>query len=117
MPQVFEWAPLIEFAGSSSFRTLSAQFGDGYAQEVGDGINTKSDSYSLQFKGDYIKIKAIMDFIDEHKGYVPFYWSPNDYGDEMLLWVCAGYSKNNITHGKDAGLWSLSCTFNQRFNP
>ncbi|EKO3908169.1 phage tail protein [Vibrio fluvialis] len=118
MPQIFEWAPLIEISGSSSFRVLSAQFGDGYLQEVGDGINTKSDSYSLQFKGDYSKIKAIMDFIDQHGGFIPFHWTPKDYDGEMLLWTCAGYSKSNISHnGRSTGIWSLSCTFNQRFEP
>ncbi|EKO3656410.1 phage tail protein [Vibrio metschnikovii] len=118
MHQIFEWAPLLEVAGSSSFRVLSAQFGDGYAQEVGDGINTKSDSYSLTFKGDFEKIKAIMDFIDAHQGYLPFYWSPKDYQGDMLLWTCRGYSKDNISHNaRQTGIWSLSCTFVQRHEP
>lgn len=118
MYQIFEWSPLVEYSGSPSFRTLSAQFGDGYTQEVGDGINTKMDSYSLSFRGEFAKIKAIMDFIDQHQGYIPFYWLPKDYCGEMLLFVCKGYNKDNVSHdGRPNGIWSLSCTFEQRHEP
>jgi len=118
MYQVFEWSPLIEISGSSEFRVLSAQFGDGYAQEAGDGINNKQSSYSLRFKGKYIEIADIIYFLDQHQGYIPFYFTPKDRPDEALLFTCKGYSKTNISdNGQNNGIWSLSCTFNQRFEP
>lgn len=118
MHQIFEWSPLVETAGSSAFRILSSRFGDGYQQSVGDGINNKIQSWNLTFKGSAEKIADIKFFLDQHKGYLPFRWSPKNSCGQLLLWDCKEYQESNISHnGRETGVWSLTCTFNQRFEP
>lgn len=118
MHQIFTWSPLVETAGSSSFRVLSAQFGDGYKQSVGDGINNKMESWNLSFKGKAEKIQDIKYFLDQHRGYIPFRWSPKISCGQLLLWECEEYQVTNISHnGRETGVWSLTCTFKERFEP
>lgn len=118
MHQVFEWSPLIETAGSTSFDVLTSRFGDGYKQSVGNGINNKIQSYNLTFKGSAEKIADIKYFIDQHKGYLPFRWAPKNSCNQLLLWDCTGYQESNISHNEreGGGVMSLTCTFNQRFD-
>lgn len=117
MYREFSWAPLIEVAGSAEFNVITAQFGDGYRQSVGDGMNNKAQSWSLSFKGKHEKIEEIKFFLDEHKGFLPFYWAPKCDNGKMSLWDCLSYRMTNISHnGRNTGLWSLTCTFNQRFD-
>ena len=37
-------------ARSARQRVLTAKFGDGYEQRVGDGVNLKEESFSISFK-------------------------------------------------------------------
>lgn len=52
MPQALPHTDLISQQSSSSVkhRTLSAKFGDGYSQEVPDGINTKETAWDLVYE-------------------------------------------------------------------
>lgn len=109
--QTFVWCPRIDPEGTSSFRVLSAQFGDGYKQSVGDGINNEVRSWPLEFvgKGDYVK--PIRDFLRAHQGYKPFKWTP-PMDIEGLFEV----KEFRLTpHG--ANVYTLSATFEQRFAP
>lgn len=72
----FTWRPKRENEGSFTFRTLTAQFGDGYAQRAGDGINLRKGSWALEFVGTSTKILAIKVFLDEHEGYKSFLYRP-----------------------------------------
>jgi len=54
-------------------RILSAGFGDGYAQEAGDGLN--SDLSEMRVSWDLLtpdEAQPIMEFFKAHKGYIPF---------------------------------------------
>jgi len=42
MTETFTWSPRVDPEGTSTFRVLRAQFGDGYAQEAGDGIHNET---------------------------------------------------------------------------
>jgi phage-related protein len=60
-------------------KILRAEFGDGYLQAAGDGINPFKEEWSLSFtarpKAD---IDAIADFVKSKNGTVPFFWTPPD---------------------------------------
>lgn len=58
-------------------KILRADFGDGYLQAAGDGINPHKDTWDLSFtsrpKAD---IQTIADFLDGLNGSQSFYWTP-----------------------------------------
>ncbi|AVX37917.1 phage tail protein [Yersinia massiliensis] len=87
--KVFTFCPRVEATAKTEFRTREIQFGDGYIQRAGDGINTKSTEWTLQFIGDWDYIKPILDFLDEHQGHTAFEWT-NPMG-ELGLYVCKAY--------------------------
>lgn len=109
--QTFAWCPRIDPEGTSSFRVLSAQFGDGYTQEAGDGINNEKQSWPLEFVGYEEQIKSIRDFLRAHGGFKPFKWTP-PMGEEGL-YVCREF-RLRAMGGK---AYTLSATFEQRFAP
>ncbi|MEQ9911973.1 phage tail protein [Pectobacterium polaris] len=61
--------------GAFTQRTRSIQFGDGYRQRSGDGINGESQSWPLTFVGDNSYVQPIVSFLRRHKGYTAFQWT------------------------------------------
>jgi phage-related protein len=51
MTDTFTWIPTGTPAGVTTLRTRTAQFGDGYCQQVQDGINNSTDLWPLTFVG------------------------------------------------------------------
>ncbi|MCP6536485.1 phage tail protein, partial [Klebsiella pneumoniae] len=49
--EIFTWSPRVNPQQTVNFRVRKAQFGDGYAQVSGDGINTRSQDWELSFVG------------------------------------------------------------------
>ena len=75
--ETFTFKPTLESStGSVKPRTLSAQYGDGYRQVVGDGLNNLPQTWSLQFSGNEEEIKEVKDFLDAREGRV-----------RKILWV------------------------------
>ena len=80
MPETF---PAISIGMRSKrktgYRVNVADFGDGYAQAVPDGLNTRMESWDLSFD-DYpvSDITTITSFLDARGGYQSFYWTPPD---------------------------------------
>ncbi|KWR80352.1 MULTISPECIES: phage tail protein [Cupriavidus] len=97
--------------GDVTLRVRGAQFGDGYAQAVPDGINNKVEAWPLQFVGDRDTIKAIRDFLDRHAGATSFYWTP-PLGEQGRYKV-ARYALGPAAKG----VYTLSATFQQAFAP
>ena len=52
------------------------QFGDGYEQEAADGIHTVTQSWPLQFVGNEVYVRPILDFVRRHAGGKSFLWTP-----------------------------------------
>lgn len=109
--QEFTWHPRLDPEGTSTFRVRSAQFGDGYKQVVGDGINNESRTWPLTFTGAEHEIRPIRDFLRLHQGFKPFEWTPPM--DIKGLFEVAEFTVR--PHG--AGIYSLFATFVQRFAP
>lgn len=76
MLETFTWCPEAGAEVQYIERNLSAQFGDGYIQIMGDGINTSIDVWPLTFIRDVREAILIRDFILKHKERTPFYWTP-----------------------------------------
>ncbi len=73
--ETFSWCPVIDATAAVTNRTLSAQFGDGYEQAAGDGINRKSAVWPLRFVGTRAEMKALTDFLDAHGQWKRFLWT------------------------------------------
>ena len=110
--ETFTWCPLVDPDGTNRFRVLSAQFGDGFAQEVGDGINNETHSWPLQFVGYEDYIKPIRNFLRKHQGFRPFLWTP-PMEDQAGLFVVR--ELNVRAMGGKA--YTLTATFEERFSP
>ncbi|QHF27387.1 phage tail protein [Pseudomonas sp. R32] len=109
--ETFSWSPKTEPTGNVEYRVRTSQFGDGYQQVVGDGLNSKRQSWPLSFVGDEQRIKAIVEFLDRHAGARSFYWTA-PLG-EKGLYRCKSYQPT----AKGGGLYSLAATFEQSFHP
>lgn len=107
----FTWATEKGAEGEVTQRVRTKQFGDGYAQSIEDGINNRSESWPVTFTGMAPKIKAIMKFLDRHKGAKGFLWTP-PLG-ELGLYKCTGYKP--VHRGGQA--YALTATFQQTFQP
>ncbi|MEL2282405.1 phage tail protein, partial [Klebsiella pneumoniae] len=59
-----------------NFRVRKAQFGDGYAQVSGDGINPRSQDWERSFVGTEDYIRPIKQFFGRHAGPRAFQWPP-----------------------------------------
>ncbi|MDF4005324.1 phage tail protein [Luteibacter sp. PPL552] len=111
MTETFNWRPIGQPAGQVTFRVLKAQFGDGYSQEAPDGINTKVQSWPMQFQGDEAEVGAIGAFLDRHAGAAGFFWTPP--GSVQGIYKVTAYSP--AYQGGD--VWLISATFEQKFAP
>lgn len=49
--EVFTWCPVPGASVDYEYSTRAAQFGDGYEQESGSGINNERQVWSLTFDG------------------------------------------------------------------
>lgn len=109
MVDTFTWRPDKAAPAAMTQRTRSAQFGSGYKQEAGDGLNTETQSWALTFTGNKARIKAILTFLRTQGGYKAFIWSTPL--DGPLYFKCKAY--NPSPAGGTA--WTLSATFEQTF--
>lgn len=76
MIETFKWNVERDVDPNIQYRTITNQFGDGYAQETADGINIKTEEYSVKINAYNDKAKEIRDFFDRHQGWKAFYWTP-----------------------------------------
>ena len=89
----------------------TSQFGDGYKQEVGDGINNKVDAYPITHTGNTATALAMMAFFDRHKGAKAFLWTTplGQFG----LFTC----KNPTPTPMGGGVFKVTATFERAFHP
>ncbi|TDB57247.1 phage tail protein [Photorhabdus khanii] len=111
MIETFNWNPRTSASSDVNFRIRKAQFGDGYTQVAGDGINPRSQKWELSFVGNEAYIRAIMDFLDRHGGYKSFQWTPSLAN--AGLYRCDAYKQIALGGGN----YSLSASFAQAYHP
>ncbi|MHC0506406.1 phage tail protein [Achromobacter aegrifaciens] len=110
--EIFTWCPRRNPKGEVAFRGLSAQFGDGFAQVAEDGINSRSESWPLEFFGTEAEIQPIKKFLDRHGTWTGFLWTP-PLGQQAVFLMDRGYSPVPL----GGGWFTLAVTFKQKFIP
>lgn len=60
---VFTWRVTTQSSGAGEFRTKKSQFGDGYSQEVADGLNTDMQTWSVSATGVEADIAPMVAFV------------------------------------------------------
>lgn len=103
--ETFNWSPRNGPTGDIKNRTRSAQYGDGYEQVTGDGINPETQSWPLTFVGMNSEIKPILKFVRSHGETRAFKWV-NPLG-ELGLYRAIQIKPTQI----DFARMSLSVTF------
>jgi phage-related protein len=114
MAETFSYCTRVGATGDISQRTWENEFGDGYTQAGGIGINTKSQSWDISVTGQMREgddLKGVRDFLDRHEGYKSFIWSAPGAGAGRYR--ATGYKLN----AAGAGMFTLSVTFKQVYNP
>ena len=109
MTDTFSWVPTSTSRATSTGLVRRAQFGDGYAQSIADGINPMSRAYDLTFTGSSALISQIAAFLDAHVG-VSFFFAHPIHGTG--LYYCDSYSDSG-----EGLTYTLTATFQQTFQP
>lgn len=108
----FTWSGRLGAAGEEKQRLRTNDYGDGYAQVIGDGINSDTESWPLTFTGQLAYIQPIRDFLKRHKRGRPFAWTPP--AGELGLYR---YTSSVTRQPLGKALYSLTVTFETAFHP
>ena len=103
--KTFGWSPLNGPTGDLSRRTRTAQFGDGYEQVTGDGMNSERQSWPLTFTDPWEDVKPIIDFLREHGETRAFKWVNPLY--ELGLYRATQLKTTALGFGN----WTVTVTF------
>jgi len=93
MAYTFTYNPSKSFSSSSKPRVITSQFGDGYSQRVGQGINRIVKEWSLVFKSRSLTdANAIETFFVARSGVEGFLWTPPGESTTYSV-ICSEWSK------------------------
>jgi len=104
--------PAVDYESETQFRTLEADFGDGYSQRAGDGLNNVSVEPRIRFASITGTQKdTIMTFMTARKGYEAFYFT---LPDEITArkFTCSKPNKKHL--GND--LWDVTLDLKEVFD-
>ena len=96
---------------STKTRILTNNFGGGYRQRSGDGLNMIMREYDVEWIGLNADINELVDHFEEREGYQDFTWTPPD-DDTEYKWTCEEWTR--IQLGKRAS--TLTAHFRQEFD-
>jgi phage-related protein len=71
----FSWVVNTQATPDIAYTVRSAKMGDGFVQEIAEGINNRTESWDISWVGNDTDVMAIMDFFDALAGYKSFYWT------------------------------------------
>jgi phage-related protein len=97
---------------SSKDTVRAAQFGDGYKQVSGAGLNDEVLNYAFSFTGDPVTARVIHSFLRRHKT-KSFTFTPP--GGDLTLWRVEANSLQRVTLNKKVE--TVTATFEQAFAP
>ena len=90
-------------------RINKIQFGNGYYQSFGDGINNLLEKWSITFTVDNNDKKTIISFLNTQAGYNYFNWTAPDEGAVQKQYVCEGWTTTPLGNN----MYTITCTFNE----
>jgi phage-related protein len=99
-------------SGTVKFNMAKTQYGDGYTQKFGWGLNPMQQTWPLTFEGMEADLQEVYDFLVRHAGARPFLWKP-PFASVASLFRAEEF--NPISVG--GGLMQITVTFIQDFNP
>ena len=102
MPQALPLTSLLSTNSGkqTSFKTIKAQFGDGYSQRAADGLNSKVDSWSLSWPNlSSTDKETIITALDAVGGWDYLTWTPFGESTEKKFIVKDGYSISYVEGG------------------
>lgn len=109
MTATFTWRVTTVSSGGGQFVTSNMKFGDGYSQEVGSGIGSEIQRWSVTCVADKTEALEILEFLRENKGKA-FYWKPPVH--ELGFYKVVGQIKPTNQGGK---LYTIALEFVQVF--
>jgi phage-related protein len=111
---IFTWQPDYGAQADVTPAVVTAQFGDGYSQDVPLGINFMPQAWTLKFNRDPdLEADAIYTFLINQGGYKRFWWTPPRQNDAIKVKTTGKISKTET----DTGQTTISATFQQVFDP
>ncbi|MCG3463672.1 phage tail protein [Xenorhabdus bovienii] len=110
MIKPFDFPARVGAVGEFEPIVRSVQFGDGYKQTSGDGINTQRESWPLSFVGALSDIQPIIAFLREHQGWRPFKW-------RNPLFELGLYQAGKFNIQANGAYFTLSVTFTLIYHP
>lgn len=98
MAYTFTWNPSKSFQKTTRPRVYVAQFGDGYSQRLGAGINRKVNEWSVSFNSKSVtEIEEICAFLEQMDGVTGFNWTPPGESTTYAV-ICQEWTKTYDTH-------------------
>ena len=107
----FSWIPRYSVSKTVAPRVRKTDFGGGYEQRSGDGLNTQRQEWTLEFVSDATTITNIENFLLETEGVTNFTWTPPRQ-TTPLKFIYVQYNRETL--GVDTDL--LSVDFKQVFD-
>lgn len=96
---------------TTNTRILKSDFGDGYSQRAGDGINTTPDTWEVEFRSNSTNIATIVSTLESKAGHTSFTWTaPSD--STAKKWICKSWSWSSLGNT----MRSLTATFEEVFD-
>lgn len=114
MPTFPSIKPTSNVAPSIEYRILEAKFGDGYEQRLADGINTRKQTVSLEFRVSDADADTIIAFLDARAGVESFDYTLPKEGSART-WVCKRWSGPVALSASGAGSM-VTAEFEEVFN-
>lgn len=94
-------------------RSVSTRFGDGYESVMGDGLNTKGETWTVTYRGTDAEVDPIIAFLDEQGSHTVFWWTPPNETIPKLFRLQEGYEEMSSA----AGNKEVSFTLIRRYRP
>ena len=104
--------PSVQPQRTLKFRRWTAQLGDGYRQDVVNGINATIETWNLKWDALLAAdFNTINSFLVGTKGVTAFYWTPPFESTPKK------YKLMSISDSADTCFRTLNCTIEQVFDP
>jgi phage-related protein len=106
----FTWATRLQASEQISVSVLLAQFGDGYKQIAGRGINDQAETWTLTCNGKKSPMTEVRTFLLSHV--TTSFWWTNPWGEEKLYRVKSDSVNPKFINGDFV---EIAFTFEQAF--
>lgn len=108
---IFSWRAQLPTSATTDVAVLSSKFGDGYSQDMPDGLRPVSSKWTVVVSGKGPMIRDVLAFLITHKG-MPFQWrAPNTTG--LTWWKC----KRWLESDEGGDYWTVTMDFEKANMP